>query len=180
MIYSKQDILDALESGQLDIDPRPTDGMFSTSAVDLRLGDRFSVFAKPPTGAGIFVNLGEAQPEDVAARYGSLEAVASGEFLTLNPGDFVLTSTREYVIMPPHLAARVEGKSSLARFGLTIHQTAPTIHADFRGTIRLEISNVGPFVCRLTPGIPICQLVIEELKQAAREPLRSRFRGQTT
>jgi dCTP deaminase len=34
----------------------------------------------------------------------------------------------------PHtarLAARVEGKSSLARLGLGVHVTAPTIHAGF-------------------------------------------------
>ena len=81
--------------------------------------------------------------------------------------------------MPLHLAARIEGRSSLARFGLSVHQTAPTIHADFRGAIRLEIANVGPFVCRLTPGIRICQLIVEELKTPATEGLLSRFQDQT-
>lgn len=59
-----------------------------------------------------------------------------------------------------------------------VHQTAPTVHADFRGAIRLEIANVGPFVCRLTPGIRICQLIIEELKTPATEGLLSRFQDQ--
>ena len=179
MIYSEKDIRDALLSGEIDIDPRPDDEMFSTSAVDLRLGNRFSVFTTSPAGAGIFVTLGESEPEVVAAHYGKSEVVPDDGFLTLNPGEFLLTSTLEYVRMPAHLAARVEGKSSLARFGLTVHQTAPTVHADFRGTIRLEIANVGPFVCRLTPRIRICQLIVEELKSAATEPLRSRFRDQT-
>jgi len=37
----------------------------------------------------------------------------------------------------------VEGKSSLARLGIGIHITAPTIHAGFKGPIQLEICNYG-------------------------------------
>ncbi len=179
MIYSDRNIADALESGLLVIDPPPRRDLFDTSAVDLRLGRRFSVFEPPLAGAGVFVNIGQANPEAVAARYGTPREIPDGEYLELKPGAFVLGSTLERVAMPRHLAARVEGKSSLARFGLSIHQSAPTIHADFRGSIRLEISNVGPFVCRLTPGTRICQLIIEELKDPASEPLHSRFQEQT-
>ena len=179
MIYSDRNIVDALNSGLLVIDPPPGLDLFDTSAVDLRLGRRFLVFEPPLAGAGVFVNVGQANPEAVATRYGTLREIPDGEYLALKPGAFVLGSTLERVAMPLHLAARVEGKSSLARFGLSIHQTAPTIHADFRGNIRLEISNVGPFVCRLTPGTRICQLIIEELKDPASEPLRSRFQEQT-
>jgi dCTP deaminase len=76
----------------------------------------------------------------------------------------------------PHtskLAARVEGKSGLARIGLGVHVTAPTIHAGFgfdptkpryRGSpIRLEMWNAGPLEIILTRGMPICQLIIEEV-----------------
>ena len=178
MIYSEQDIKRDLASGVLVIDPRPREESFDTSAVDLRLGNRFSVFEQPSPGSSILVTVEEADPEAAAARYGTLREVSDGEYIDLNPGDFVLASTLERVELPMHLAARVEGKSSIARFGLSIHQTAPTIHADFRGAIRLEIANLGPFVCRLTPGIRICQLIIEELKTPAAEPLRSRFQGQ--
>lgn len=179
MIYSGQNIADALQSGQLIIDPLPEKAMFATSAVDLRLGRRFSVFDQPLPGSGVFVTIGQTEPEATATRYGTNREVADGEYLELPPGAFALTSTLERVAMPLHLAARVEGKSSVARFGLSIHQSAPTIHADFRGSIRLEIANVGPFVCRLIPGTRICQLIVEELKDPATEPLRSRFQDQT-
>ena len=179
MIYSGQNISDALQSGLLVIDPLPSEEMFDTSAVDLRLGRRFSVFEKSLAGAGVFVNIGQAQPEAVAARYGVMKEVPDGGYLALEPGAFALGSTLERVAMPLNLAARVEGKSSVARFGLSIHQSAPTVHADFRGNIRLEISNVGPFVCRLIPGTRICQLIVEELKDPSSEPLRSRFQDQT-
>lgn len=178
MIYSSENITDALREGKLVIEPPPTDEMFDTSAVDLRLGNRFAIFDQPSPGSGVFVTIEEADPEAVAIQYGTVREVPAGGYLDLRPGDFVLASTLERVEMPLDLAARVEGKSSIARFGLSIHQTAPTIHADFRGTIRLEISNIGPFICRLKPGIRICQLIIEELKDPAPEPLRSRFQNQ--
>lgn len=179
MIYSKQNIRDALHSGYLVIDPEPELHTFDTSAVDLRLGRRFYVFNTPTPGSQVLVTVDEANPEAVASQYGTVREVPNGEYLDLPPGGFVLASTLERVEMPLDLAARVEGKSSIARLGLSIHQTAPTIHADFRGTIRLEISNIGPFICRLKPGIRICQLIIEELKDPAPEPLQSRFQNQS-
>jgi dCTP deaminase len=75
----------------------------------------------------------------------------------------VLGWTAEYINIPTdaRLAARVEGKSSLARIGIGVHLTAPTIHAGFKGQIRLEIVNHGPVPIILKPGMRICQLVFE-------------------
>ena len=178
MVFSKDDIRNALAQGQLVIDPIPSEGMYSTSSVDLRLESSFIVFDNPGPDSGVFVTIGSSDPEEIAARYGTRMEIPPTGYLELKPGQFALANTVERVELPLHLAARVEGKSSLARFGLSIHQTAPTIHADFRGNIRLEISNVGPFLCRLPPGIPICQLIVEELKTPATDPLSSRFQNQ--
>lgn len=83
--------------------------------------------------------------------------------LVLKPGEFILALTRERVELPEttRIAARVEGKSSLARIGLAVHVTAPTIHAGFKGNITLEIKNHGVLPIRLTVGMPICQLIFE-------------------
>src|SRR5438552_13259726 len=82
-------------------------------------------------------------------------------------------STIEKIWLPQRsrLAARVEGKSSLARLGIGVHVTAPTIHAgfgykkdeeDYPGSpLQLEIWNVGPLDVRLEEGMPICQLIVE-------------------
>ena len=179
MIYSDRDIKDALAAGDLAIDPAPSDAMFATSSVDLRLGNDFTIFPAPIPGVAVSVQVGAADSEEVAERHGQLRHIPSGDYLDLKPGDFALAFTLERVIFPLNLAARVEGKSSIARLGLSIHQSAPTIHAGFRGNIRLEIANVGPFVCRLTPGMQICQLVIEELKTLPENELRSRFQNQS-
>ena len=179
MILGNSDIADALSSGNLVIEPQPADHMISTSSVDLRVADTFTVFNPPVSGVDITVLVGTVDAEAVALRHGRVESVSPNGYLDVRPGEFVLAFTMERVEFPLNLAGRVEGKSSLGRLGLSIHQTAPTIQAGFRGHIRLEISNTGPFVCRLTPGTPICQLVIEELKTSATNPLDSQFQNQT-
>ena len=179
MIYSDRNLKDALDSGALIIEPRPARAAFSTSSVDLRLHGTFTIFDAPIPGAELSVMVDQADAEQVAARYGKVIDVPIGSYIELRPNAFALAYTLERVVLPIDLAARVEGKSSIARWGLSIHQTAPTIHAGFSGHIRLEIANVGPFVCRLNPGIRICQLIVEELKTLPEEDeLRSRFQNQ--
>lgn len=61
---------------------------------------------------------------------------------------------------------------------MLVHFTAPTIHAGFNGTITLEIMNLGHYSIVLTPLMPICQLIIEEVRGV---PFRndSQFHGQS-
>ena len=179
MIYSDQDIKTPLESGTLNIEPKPARAAYATSSVDLLLGNTLTVFDPPIPGVEIAVMVAQADPEETAERYGRVVRVSPGSYIELKPNAFALAYTVERIELPLNLAARVEGKSSVARWGLSIHQTAPTIHAGFRGNIRLEIANVGPFVCRLTPGMQICQLVIEELKSLPENELQSRFQNQS-
>jgi dCTP deaminase len=76
-----------------------------------------------------------------------------------------------YVYLPRKnkLAARVEGRRTLARLGLSVHLTAPTIHAGFSGRIALEIYNAGIHVLKLSPGkLHICQLIFERLERVPR------------
>ena len=79
----------------------------------------------------------------------------------------------------PTLTARVEGKSSRARFGLLVHFTAPTIHAGFEGPITLEMMCLGTSPFTLYPGLPICQLVVEQVVGTPSES-RSQFHNQAT
>lgn len=76
------------------------------------------------------------------------------------------------------IAARVEGKSSLARIGLAVHITAPTIHAGFDGQIRLEIVNHGPLPILLKPGMRICQLIFEQTLGTPDKVYGGQFAGQ--
>ena len=98
------------------------------------------------------------------------------------PDKFVLGITREYVELPRRskIAARVEGRSTLARLGLVVHLTAPTIHAGFSGNIVLEMYNLGKFKLILRPGrLAICQLIFERLGQAPTGAINTGFQNQS-
>lgn len=79
------------------------------------------------------------------------------------PGDFVLGSTREVVSLPSDIAAQFEGKSSLARIGLSVHQTAGFIDPGFSGQITLEIKNVGDLGIVLEAGMLIGQILFHKM-----------------
>jgi dCTP deaminase len=102
---------------------------------------------------------------------------------SLTHGQFVLGKTYESVSFPLSgndfcYSARVEGRSSIARCGVLVHFTAPTIHAGFEGTITLEILNLGPADFLLYPGLKICQLIIEQVKGIPTDA-PNQFKGQT-
>lgn len=89
----------------------------------------------------------------------------------LAPGKYVIGYTYECVQVPANLAARVEGKSGLARLGLTIHNTAPHIAPGFKGHIALEIFNHSPATIMLRPEkLVICQIFFERLVQPCVQP----------
>jgi dCTP deaminase len=110
--------------------------------------------------------------------------------VALPPGCFYLAWTLEAVQLPyrSRIAARVEGKSSLARLGLGIHVTAPTIHAGFGASdadpswvgnpIQLEIWNTGPLPVVLKRGLKICQLIFEVVDGTPEQGYHGQFRVQ--
>jgi len=163
MILSDQEIRRAIEEGRIRLEPRPPRSAYQTSSVDLTFGGGVHVWK--PSVRGRRVELASYRYADLArAGLAALKADSKGRW-HLAPGMFCLALTRERLEIPSEsrLAARVEGRSSLARLGLAIHMTAPTIHADTHGRITLEIMNHGPFEILIREGDPICQLVFEQL-----------------
>lgn len=129
------------------IDPEPTprfkepdgpDSPYGTTAVDLRLGN-FIQIPRPMSQLVVDLNAPGDVRETLTQISESITMDARG--FRLEPRQFILAQTLETVSLKlpqeldgpgserPVLAARVEGKSSRARFGLLIHFTAPTIHA---------------------------------------------------
>lgn len=81
----------------------------------------------------------------------------------LHPGCFVLASTVEHFTIGAGTVARVEGKSSVGRLGLTVHVTAGYIDPGFVGNITLEIVNHAPWSITLRRGVRIAQIAFEHL-----------------
>lgn len=190
MILSNTGIHEALDSRRLIIEPSPhprtpsaesLDCPYQTSAVDLRLGEEISVYQKGK--APVQIDLRGGGFAKLGASVMEPRKLNDDQPFVLTPNKFVLGRTLERVGLPistnsgESLAARVEGKSSYARCGLLVHFTAPTIHAGFEGTITLEIINLGQYSISLHPGMPICQLIVEEVQGV---PTRndSQFQGQ--
>ena len=185
MVLSDQEIKRELGIGGLTILPEVSDSLIGPSSVDLHLGNEFTIFK---TKAQLEALSGLNQSVDLA-NVGDVEAIVSvvgekttlseGQPLEIKPGEFILAYTQEHIELSNYLAARVEGRSSFARLGLSIHQTAPTVHATFKGQLRLEIMNNGPVTCKLSPGIVICQLILERLGWPATGELESAFQNQS-
>lgn len=184
MILSDVGIRAAIAAGDIDIDPPPNDDQFTTSSIDLFLGGGFKVWdGKRLTVPGLTPTLDLAvQNYQATASSYLIDAPLDNEgAFVLPPGQFVLAVTREKINLrrTARLAARVEGRSSMARLGLVVHLTAPTIHAGFSGTVTLEMVNFGPFHLRLVPReTRVCQLIFEQLSEEPAGDLHSRFVGQ--
>jgi dCTP deaminase len=190
MILSDEGIKRALGSGALEIDPIPQEDQYQTSSVDIFLGDSFRVWDKEKlavTGLAPVLNLAEQTFQDTANAFtipASREADGSVVLPPFSQSPCVLLAlTRERIHLKKNaaLAARVEGRSSLARIGISVHLTAPIIHAGFNGQIALEIVNLGAFHVKFVPNMTrICQFIIEGLDSAAATELHTSFQRQET
>lgn len=174
MILSDVTIRKELADGRIVIDPL-LEGGIQPSSVDLRVDRYFRVFRNDTTP---FIDPKEPQ-EDLT----ELVEVDDGRAFILHPGEFVLGSTLERVVLPDDLAARLDGKSSLGRLGLLTHATAGFVDAGFDGHLTLELSNVATLPIALYPQMKIGQISFFRLSTPAERPYgsrgaRSKYQGQ--
>jgi dCTP deaminase len=177
MILSDREIQAALQREAVVIFPEPHARAWSSTAVDLTLANELRKW-KPLSDESVEAAICPGTPTynytKLAAKHTEIIDL-SNNYYDLQAKEFILGWTVEKIKLPhrSRLAARVEGKSSLARLGLGIHVTAPTIHAGFGfdpanpdgkgNSIQLEIWNIGDLTIRLVPGLAICQLIFEEV-----------------
>ncbi len=86
---------------------------------------------------------------------------AEGRQITVQPGQRVLISTGLRIALPPGVEAQVRPRSGLAvKHGLTVVNAPGTIDADYRGTVKVGLINLGkePFV--ISHGQRIAQMII--------------------
>lgn len=188
MILSKGEIAQAIAEGVISVDPPPREDQYSSTALDLYLGAEFLCWDREKmlslSRVGIDYSLDVSRIEkfsDLSKEYLIPAPVDAEGCHILRPGEFVLGITHEWVAMPleSRIAARVEGRSSLARMGLAIHLTAPTIHADWHGKIALEMFNVGAWPIKLRPyELKVCQLIFERVGGLDDSADPSHFQGQ--
>ncbi len=179
MILSDREVRAAIQRQLIGVTPCPpaSDQRWSSTTLDLTLAAEIRPWG-PLGGAGAEVIIDPSSPifnsTDLIQQFTQPQS-CEGEGYVIQPMTLVLGWTVEKIKLPnaSRIGARVEGKSSLARIGIGIHVTAPTIHPGFGemlddptfvgSGIRLEIWNIGPLKVRLKMGMPICQIIFEEV-----------------
>jgi dCTP deaminase len=164
MILSDRDIKSEIKKGNIVIKPTPNfKTQLSSCSIDLCLGDEFTIFqhAKLP-----FIDIKKPITNGLVKSV----KIKDDEPFVLQPRDFVLATTYEWVKLPNNIAGRLEGRSSIGRLGVIIHSTAALIDPGFSGKIVLELGNIGRMPVILYKKIKICSLSFEKLTTQAEIP----------
>lgn len=110
--------------------------------------------------------------------YASVD-IEQNEFV-LEPGEFILASTVEKIKTAPNIIGFLDGRSTVARLGLTIHVTAGVIDGnhDEARTITLEVKNLGVHSIRLRKNYPVGQLLFAMLSENIQQKSQTQYSKQ--
>ena len=174
MILSDRTIRQEMTRGRIIVQPLAEHAV-QPASVDIRLDREILIFRNNQR-----THIDVTKPADDVVDQVLME---DGIPFMLHPGQFALGSTLETVTIPDDIVARIEGKSSLARYGLLIHSTAGFVDPGWTGKLTLEFSNVGVLGITLYYGMKIGHISFTRLSTPADHPygsseLRSKYQGQ--
>ena len=179
MILSDRDIVKALDEGRIKIDPMPDlERQLGSVSVDFRLGPTFMMFEHSR-----HAYIDPRHPHSIGDAMRTIEVPEDEPFI-MQPGDFALASTIETLELPDDLLGRLEGRSSIARLGITVHSTAAVFEPGWIGTATMELSNLGRMAVALYPGMRVCAFSFETVSSPVMTPYRlkvnNKYAGQVT
>jgi len=177
VFLSDRDIRARLARGDLVVRPLDDpDRQVQPASIDLRLGNEFLVFKN------VRLPVLRVDEPGLVERIGETVRIEDGDEFILHPGEFALGSTYEWVEIPDDLVAKVEGRSSLGRLAVIVHATAGFIDPGFKGTITLELSNLGRVPVALKPKMRVSQIALAQMTSPAERPYGeargSKYQGQ--
>lgn len=135
MVLSDEELVEALKNGEIFIDPEPTykTKQIQPSSIDLFLDDRLRIHKPSGAAKGQAIDpTALERVQEVLERETEEIILRRNQPFVLGKGMFVLGQTREHVRLSNAVAGRVEGKSSLARFGVGVHVTGAQDRPRFR------------------------------------------------
>lgn len=159
MFLSDKDILAEVKAGNITLDPFDKKRL-QPATYDIRLGNTFIINDAHSTKAidpvkGIFPNTQTIE-------------VADGEEFVLHPGVSILGYSKERFGSDSYLI-EVNGKSSLARIGLIVHNSASIVNPGHYLNIALELCNLNNVPIVLRPGMEIAQLTFSTLSSHTKQ-----------
>lgn len=170
MMFSNEDIKAAIKSGELKIEPF-ADEFVRSSGVTLHLGPKL---LKPRPDKIVDVK------NKIVPDFDDIILTPENPY-PLKPGEFVLGATYQKITVGSSIGFLIEGRSTLARVGLTIVQTAMLVYPGHRNrAVTLELANHGANTILLYPKMKIARVAIFELKTPSSEIYddAGKYRGQ--
>lgn len=163
MIYSDTTIARMVAEGTLGIAPYYKDRL-NPASYDVGLDRRVLVFKGRNTWWRRLLSALHLGPVHDVRDKPEMEALDIGpDGLVLWPGQGYLLSTAETFRIPPDLVAVLDGKSSLGRLFVKVHETAGYIDPGFKGHITLEVTAMMPV--RVFAGMKIGQIRFHTLTE---------------
>jgi dCTP deaminase len=154
MFLSDIDIKKGVKDGSIVI--RPFDPKYlQPVSYDVTLGNEFEVTDQHATN---FVD-----PANRIYPHTRTVKVRDGEAFILHPGENVLGKQREFIGVDEQHLILLSGKSSLARAGLVVHNTAMLFNPCHYFYPTFELVNTSNVPLILRPGMTIAQLLFARL-----------------
>jgi dCTP deaminase len=158
-MLSNEDIKSLIDRGELVVEPYHPE-ILRGSGLMLHLGHEI---LRPIPGTVVDVK------NRIAPDY-ETHTITRDDPYPLHPGEFVLAHTYQKVSVGPKVGFLIEGRSTLARVGLTIVQTAMIVYPGHRNrTVTLELANHGANTILLYHQMKIARVALFELKTPTTE-----------
>ncbi len=153
MFLSDKDIKAGVENKLITLEPF-TEKQLQPASYDIRLGNTFIV---NETHAISVIDI----EKGILPKTRTIE-VEDGKEFVLHPGVSILGYSKEKFGSDEYLI-EVNGKSSLARIGLIVHNSASIVNPGHILNIALELCNLNNVPIVLRPNMPIAQLTFSTL-----------------
>ena len=157
-VLTRDVILREIELGRLRVEPLE-ECQIGAASIDLHLGGELRILALHQNGPVPVSD--DEEPLD-----GDRGRTFHGSYV-LEPGRTVHGVTRERLVFPPDICGWIEGRSRIARFGLTVHTSSGFIQPGVSNHQVLEMSNLAGVPLQIQPGTRICQIVLQRTEGEA-------------
>jgi len=162
MILSRDEILRRIKLGEIKIEPFDKKQV-GPASIDLTLDNYIRVFEKKTR---IF-HINEKDIFKQYRRYTTILKLKKGGFYKLKPYEMIHGITKEKITLPDDLCGWLQGRTTFARLGLSVHVTASFVQPGVSNKQVLEIVNFSPNELAIYPNTKICQIILEKMEGKA-------------
>ncbi len=159
MMLSDVDIKKAVKAGEITLKPFD-ESRLQPASYDILLGNTF--FVTDAHSSSFIDPVKKIYPKMIEI------TLKDNDVFVLHPGISILGYSRDFFGSDSYLI-EVNGKSSLARIGLLVHNSAALVNPGHFLNIALELCNLNNVPIILHPGMAIAQLTFSPLSSPPRQ-----------